>query len=308
MFGHCRLGLEIGPQGLTAVAAKRRGRQTVLIDGQVMSLDRDLIRPDFNQPNVNQPEAFVKALQQLLRPLYRRDNRIAVSLPDAAGQVFLLTVEAPFKSRSEGAEIIRWQLQDQLPQTNGKVALDFQILGTTEAGHKKVLVAALQPQVLKQYEALIEQAGYAAALIDFHSFSLYNAYQGTLDMGRDFVFVAVAGRQLTLLAMTNRLPTTYRCRSIAPDPGALFQELNRSLVKLRQRADFGRLPVHLHADWPPETVMEAVAGAFEQEVQWLQTPISYSTNRGKQTLSTADSYLLVAAYGACERLLLGGNR
>ncbi len=307
MFGRCQLGLEIGPQGLAAVTAKRRGKRTVVIDGQVLPLDRNLLRPDFSQPNVNHPETFVKALQQLLRPLCRSDNRIAVSLPDAAGQVFLLTVEAAFKSCTEGAEIIRWQLKDQLPQTKGKVALDYQILGITEAGHKRVLAAILQPQVLQQYEALIEQAGYAAALIDFHSFSLYNAYQEAMDLGRDFVFVAVAGRQLTLLAMTNRLPTTYRSRSIALDPEALFQELNRSLVKLRQRADFGRLPVHLHSDWSRDRVTQAVAGAFEQEVHWLKPPIDQSTNGRKQLSSTADSYPLVAAYGACERLLQGGN-
>jgi type IV pilus assembly protein PilM len=103
MLRRTYLGLEIRQQGLRAVAVQRRGKNIALVGGQALALAETVLQPGFRELNISQPEPFVNAVKELLIPLAKRDNRIAVALPDCSGQLFLLDIETPFKYRAEGS-------------------------------------------------------------------------------------------------------------------------------------------------------------------------------------------------------------
>lgn len=305
MFRRTYLGLEIHQQGLRAVAVQRQGKKTALVGGQALALAETVLQPGFNQPNVSQPELFVGAVKELLTPLAKKDKRIAVALPDRCGQLFLLDLETPFKNRTEGTEIIRWRLKDLLPDKSNQVALDFQVLEEKDSGQKKILAAVTAQEVLSQYESLLEQAGYAATVVDFHSLALYNAYRTKIDLGRDFILIGIDGCQLSILIFVNQTLDFCRLRQVNQGPRQIFQEISRSLVNYHnEQPAFDRLAIHLHSDWQNrEELFEAVDSVFDQEVQWLISPVSKLMNGHQINFTGAEANGMAAALGVAERML-----
>lgn len=308
MFKRTYLGLEIRRKGLNAIAFQRKGKQLVLTGGEMVRLDDPLVQPGFNSPNVLQPDFFVRSVHDVLEPLARRDDRVAIALPDSTGSLFLLDVETPFKNRAEGAEIVRWQLKDLLPDRVKQMAVDYQVIEEKESGQKKILAAAVSRDVLEHYEALIEQAGFAAAVIDFHSLALYNAYRSKIDFGHDFILIGVDGCQLSIQVFVNQVPVFYRVRQIEQDSQQVFQEINRSLVGCRaDLPNFTRIPVYLHSDWPAEELTTVVEAVFDQPVQWLASPVSKLINGHKINFTDGDAHSMAAALGIAERMIQGGG-
>jgi len=308
MFKRTYLGLEIRRKGLNAIAFQRKGKQLVLTGGETVRLNDPLVQPGFNSPNVLQPDLFVRSVQDVLEPLARRDNRVAVTLPDSTGSLFLLDVETPFKNRAEGAEIVRWQLKDLLPDRGKQLAVDYQVIEEKESGQKKILAAAVSRDVLEHYEALIEQAGFAAAVIDFHSLALYNAYRSKIDFGHDFILIGVDGCQLSIQVYVNQVPVFYRSRQVEHNAQQVFQEINRSLVGCRgDLSNFNRMPIYLHTDWSDEEITDVVKAVFDQSVQWLTCPVSKLINGHQLNFKDVDARSMSAALGAAERLIQGGS-
>lgn len=306
MLKRTYLGLEIRQRALHAVAVQKKGKTLLLSGGKSLRLDEGVIRPGFSAANVLEPGQCVDALKSLLGPLVRGDNRVSVALPDNSGRLFLLDVETPFKNQTEGAEIVRWQLKDLIPGQTSRLSVDYQLLEERDSGLKRVLVAAMETEVLKQYEAVVEQAGFAAAVVDFHSQALYNAYRSKVDFGHDFIFVGVDGCQLGIQVFTNRTPVFHRARVVERDPQQIFQEINRSLVGPRsQISNLDRMPVYLHSDWVVEELSEVVAGAFDQQIQFLTSPVKKLINGHQMNFADVDAHSLATALGAAERMIKG---
>ncbi|MEA3545254.1 MAG: pilus assembly protein PilM [Thermodesulfobacteriota bacterium] len=304
MLRRTYLGLEIQQRELRAVAVQRQGKKIALVGGQTLALAETVLHPGFRQPNVLQPERFTAAIKKLLTPLAKKDKRIAVALPDYCGQLVLLELETPFKNQAEGAEIIRWQLQDLLPDKSQQIALDFQVLEEQDSGKKKILAAFINREVLLQYENLLEQAGYAAVIVDFHSLALYNAYRTKIDLGRDFILIGVDGDQLSIMIFIGQVLNFCRLRPVDQNPRQIFQEISRSLVNYRnQYSTFDRLAVHLHSDWQNrDDLFVAVNSAFDQQVQWLISPVSQLTNSYPLDFTDVEASGMATALGMAERM------
>lgn len=268
LFRRTYLGLDIAGGELRATALQRRGKGSSLLGGRVLVPPADLFSFSAREPNILDPRRFVEAVREVLGPLAGLEERIGLSLPDQAGRILLTEVETSFKSREEGVEILKWQLKQSLPADPREVRLDFQILERTESGRQRVVVALAAGKVLDQYEELLQQAGFGAAAIDFHSLNLYNFYRQRLDLGEDFVLVAVEGPLLTLQFFQNRLLTYTRVKEVTAETSRVFHEINRSLVGLREsHPAFRRAGVYLHTDWSDrEELAAAVGSAFDRDI------------------------------------------
>jgi type IV pilus assembly protein PilM len=304
MIRRTYLGLDIRCGELRAVALHRHGRSARLANGRLLPMADDILQPTLRRANILDRRRFISALQEVLHPLADNEERIAVSLPEGAGRLLLSEVEQAFASREEGAEILRWQLKNQLPDEARDVQLDFQVVGIGQSGRTRLLVGLISRSVLQDYEDIIAEAGYGAQLIDFHPLNLYNFYRQRLEMGSDFVLVGVDRQTLSLQFYQDRLLGFFRACDIQSDPALIFQELNRSLAGQKEKfPGFGRSPVFVHCDWP-ETgeVMAAVNSVFGRDSALLEAEV--------QQLTTVPLELpawrlrgLAAAIGAAERLL-----
>ncbi len=305
MFRRNYLGLEIRREGLRAIAVKRRGSGVALSGGQTLRLSDGVLLPTVMEPNIRKPEQFVEAVREVLLPLAKREKRIAVALPDSAGHVFLLDVDNPFKNHAEGLDIVRWQLKSLLPPQMTDIAVDFQVLEERESGGRRVLTSVLAKDVLRQYEELLTSAGFEAALVDFHSLNLYNAYRSRIELGADFFLVGVDGNQLCMLGFENQLLDFSRVKSIVEDPERIFQEINRSMVGYRRaHSAFSRSTVYLHSSWEQtDGLLDAVSSAFERDVVLLPSPLHQLADAKKLKISSAEANGMAAAIGVAERMI-----
>lgn len=305
MFGRNFIGLEVRRQGLRAVSIKRSGRRRVLCGGQTLVLSEGVVAPTAREENVLKPQVFVDALRDILSPLAGREDRLALCLPDAAGHVFLLELETTFKNRRQGMDVVRWQLKELLPDSYKNIAIDFQELGQRESGSSRVLVSAIDPQVRRQYEELLAEAGFSAALIDFQSLQVYNCFRSQIELGTDFIFVALNQQQLSLLSVQNGILEFHRAKAGMVDAETVFREINRSLVTYRSaHSVYTRSALYLQTDWPDgQELHAAVTSAFDRPAQELPSPLQSLVTPHKLNLSPADAAGMAAAIGVAENLM-----
>ncbi|PLX83099.1 MAG: hypothetical protein C0617_12745 [Desulfuromonas sp.] len=298
------LGLDMSSSELRAVALRRRGRGSALSGGRVLSLNGGLLVPSLRQANVADPERMVAEIREVLAPLAGREDRVALSLPDQVGRVLLTEVETAFKSKAEGVDILKWKMKEALPLDPKDIVLDYQILEKTESGRFHLAVAFVARSVLNQYEDILAEAGYNAAVVDFHSLNLYNYYRPRLDLGEDFVLVGVDDRSLSLQYFHGQVLAFRRVREMETTPSRLFQELKRSLVGCQEtHRAFGRAAVFLHCERKDsDAVLEAVGAAFEGDVRVLD-PHLERLAPVPLDLPAQQVRALVAAVGAAERMM-----
>jgi len=305
VFGRNFIGLEVRRQGLRAVSLRRRGRRRILSGGQTLLFRDGVVSPTARELNVLEPQAFIEGVKEVLHPLAGREERVALCLPDATGHIFLLDVDTPFKNRQQGLDIIRWQLKEKLPDHYRNIALDYQVIGEREPGGRRVLVSVIDTGIRNQYEALLTAAGFSVSLIDYQSLQVYNCYRSKVDLGTDFIFVALHQKQMSLLSVQNGVLDFHRAKSGMIDAETVFREINRSLVTYRSaHSVFARSVLYLQSDWAEQqSLNEAVSSAFDRQIQNLPSPLTTLSGQDNLMLSGAEAAGMAAAIGAAESLM-----
>lgn len=256
------------------------------------------------QPNIRDARRFVDGLRRGVDVLAGQEERIALSLPDRCGRIYLTDVDAPFKSHEEGIDILKWRLKSNLPAPPAQVQLDYQVLGKREDGRQRCIVAAVSRPVLEQYEDLVNEAGRHAVQIDFHSLNLYNYYRPRLDPGDEFILVSVERNLLSLQYVLGRSLNYQRIREFKLEPERAFREINRTLVDAYDaHPAMKRCAVFAHVD--PEfgdEMKSLLSSAFEREVKCLDPALNRFSGQAK-TGGLQPTGSVVAALGAAERMI-----
>ena len=304
MFAQCSLGLDIRPGGLKAVALRRQGGKIALLGARSQPLPAGVLAAALQRPTVLDPDRFVEAVRSVLTPLAQKDTRLALAVPDTAGHVFLRGVELPFKSRSHALKLLQWQLRELYPQDLERMDIDYQLLGKRGADGQQVLVSVMDRQLLRQYETLLQTAGFQVAQVDFHAMQLYSCYRSRVDLGDDYLLLGLHDGQLSLLAFLGGVLSFYRVKGVEPQPERVFHEINRSLSMYRQQhPDFSQCRVYFHADSAEPAMVEAVQACFEQGVQPLSSQLAPMVESSEPAITPAQMTALAAAIGAAERML-----
>ena len=223
------LGLEISGEGLSlALASGAKGLR--LEGGLSLALPPGTLQLSRREPNVLNPQAFVAAVKEAHLRLLTKERTVSVSLPDAVGRVVLLELEARFKNREEGMDIIRWKLKKSLPFDISTVHLDYQILEEKENGAVSLLVSLISRPVVTQYEELLIQAGLEPKFLDFTSFNLYRLFAPRLEMSENGAFVTFYRGSLTVLICYGGALSFYRSKETVGDAQNLYREVNSSFL------------------------------------------------------------------------------
>jgi len=302
MMKRTYIGVDLAGDMLTAVAVQR-GRPAAQLIGVRREPLPGLVELSSRQPNVREPHRFVELLRKSLDPLCGGEERIALSLPDRVGRLYLLDVETPFKTRQEGVDILRWRLKGNLPAPPQQVQLDYQVMERREDGRSRCLVAAIAKPVLEQFEELVAEAGRHAVHVDFHSLNLFSYYRPRLDLGSEFLLLGVERDLLSVLYVSGRVITYQRVRECVPKNGVIFRELARTLAEAAAaHPGMQRCPVFVHRD--PELgmdVSEVLRGLLEREMRYLDPQLKRFA--GGAVIGLPPSGTVLAALGAAERLM-----
>lgn len=247
------LGLELSNEGLR-VALIAGGKTLRLEAGLSLPFHPGTLHISRREPNVLNPQAFVAQVREAHLRLLTKERTVSVSLPDATGRVVLLDLEARFKNREEGLDIIRWKLKKSLPFDIGTVHLDYQTLAEKENGSVSLLVSLVSRAVVTQYEELLLEAGLEPKFLDFTSFNLYRLFAQRLEMADNGAFVTFYGGAMTVLIFYGGVLSFYRSKETSGEPQNLYREVNSSFLVYGDR-------------YPGQAVSEVfcMAGAFDQE-------------------------------------------
>jgi len=234
LFSKKALGLELASDGL---------RFALVSSGKTPRLDAALLSPlpagtlqfSRREANVTNPRVFVDQVREAYLRLLTKDKSVSVSLPDATGRVVLLDLEARFKNRDEGLDIIRWKLKKSLPFDISQVHLDYQTLAEKENGAISLLVSLISRGVVTQYEELLLAAGLEAKCLDFTSFNLYRLFAPRLEISENGAFVTFYGGAMTVLIFYGGVLSFYRTKETVGDSQNLYREVNSSFLVYQDR-------------------------------------------------------------------------
>jgi type IV pilus assembly protein PilM len=297
------VGVDIQPGGLYLAALQRNRPHTRLVGLRFESLD-GVLEVSSRQPNIRDARRFIEGLRRGVDALAGNEERIALSLPDRAGRIYLTDVDAPFKTHQEGIDILKWHLKSNLPASPAQVEIDYQVLEKKEDGRQRCIVAAVAHSVLEQYEDLINEAGRHAVQIDFHSLNLYNYYRPRLDLGEEFILVGLESGLLSIQYVLGSGLCYQRVCELRNDPQQTFREINRTLVEAYKTFPATkRCAIFAHVDLDAEGDMEnLLSAAFEREVKCLDPGLKRFGGEGK-TGGLQPVGSVVAALGAAERMM-----
>jgi type IV pilus assembly protein PilM len=234
LFSKHALGLEISAGGL---------RFALLSGGKVPRVDTGLVAPfapgtlqlSRREENVANPQAFVAQVKEAYLRLLTKEQSVSVSLPDATGRVMLLDLEARFRSRAEGLDIIRWKLKKSLPFDISQAHLDYQLLAERDNGAVSLLVSLISRPVVQQYEELLLAAGLEPKYLDFTSFNLYRLFEPRLEMADNAAFVIYYDGAMTVLFFYGGVLSFYRTKETVGDARNLYREVNSSFLVYNDR-------------------------------------------------------------------------
>ena len=232
-LSHTALGIELFKDGARMVSISGKPHMPKLEAFQEVLFQPDTMKISFRDVNIINASSFVTKIREAYLRLLVRSTRLSVSLPDAAGRVVLLDLETRFKTKEEGADIIRWKLKKNVPYEINEMQLDYQVLQERETGDVATLVSLISRQVVTQYEDLLADAGLEPNLIDFTTFNIYRYFASRLESIENAALIAWRSGMLSILIFYNGIPDFYRTKGLAGgigDANRFYREINSSLL------------------------------------------------------------------------------
>ncbi len=158
---HPPLCCEIAPE-YVAVArhtAKRHSLEQFVIE----PLATGAVRPSPTESNVLQQVEVETALRRALRRVGDHGRDVTLIVPDLAARVLLLHFDKFPPRPPEALSLIQWRLKKSLPFPLEDAVISWQEQ-PNPAGGLEVIVAVARRDILKQYEVILEAAGYGAGV------------------------------------------------------------------------------------------------------------------------------------------------
>ena len=298
------IGLDLQANMMRAVSMQRRGMSLTLTDGRLIGLEQGVLSPSFRRENILDSEAFVAAVREVLDPISGVEERVSLALPERSGRILLTQVDTPLVNKSEGIEILKWQLRDALP-ADGELQLDYQIVDRDESGRQHVIVTCIAEDLLKQYEDCLNLAGYGAEKIGFRCLCQFNYYHNRLGSDADYVLILSEGQSLVMQVYQSGVPVYHRACETAGDAESVYRELSRVLSGERSRlGGLRRESIYLHSDLiDNDELLNVLKSVFEKESIFLLDPELSRLGSPLLSIDESQARSLITSVGAAELLM-----
>jgi len=123
----------------------------------------------------------VLATQEVLKAGKAGRKQAIVGVPGQS--VFTRTRTLPPVPEYNVTQIVRYEIQQQIPFSLDQIAMDYQILDGTAAGGYEVMMAAIKTDVVDKHLEIIEACKRGADVVDVCSIAAYNWLKNTGEFG-----------------------------------------------------------------------------------------------------------------------------
>lgn len=181
---HKRLVLDIGASAirLAELSQTKTGHQLV-----------KYYQREFNSdPALDEEERKAikqKALAELLKETKVRTRKTIFGVPGQS--VFTRSRTLPPVPEYKVSQIVRYEIQQQIPFSLDQIAMDYQILGRTEAGGYDVMMAAIKVDVVDKLIEILTPSRRVIDVADVNPLAAYNWLKHTGEFGNSGECVAL---------------------------------------------------------------------------------------------------------------------
>lgn len=130
------------------------------------NIDRALLRPSFDEPNIQNGRQLATVLNDLaVGAGLLRQKRWSLTLPETTTRTTVFTMESQPQSGSELQDVLKWKMERSFGAPLEELSISRERLQKDAQGRDRYLAIAVKKSVLAEYEALLEALHWRAGLI-----------------------------------------------------------------------------------------------------------------------------------------------
>jgi type IV pilus assembly protein PilM len=167
--------LEISPAAVSVAVLGGRSGNPVVQGYAVEPLPAGAVTPSLTATNISDRDAVGRAVTAACQSLGLKPKRIALVIPDVAAKVSLVKFEQTPSRREDLNQLIRWQVKKSTPFPVDDACLTY-TPGARSANGSEFVVVIARREIVREYEAVCEQVGIEAGLIDISTFGVINLF------------------------------------------------------------------------------------------------------------------------------------
>ncbi|HJT66168.1 MAG TPA: hypothetical protein VJ749_06930 [Pyrinomonadaceae bacterium] len=159
------IGLE---ENLASVVQLERVKGNVcrLKRAATANIDSALLRPSFDEPNVQHGPNLAAVLKELAAGAgLMRQKRWSLTLPEATARTIVFTIETQPQSGAELQDVLKWKIERGFGAPVEELSISRERLQKDAQGRDRYLAVAVKRSVLAEYEAVLESLGWRAGLV-----------------------------------------------------------------------------------------------------------------------------------------------
>ncbi len=155
------------------------------------------IMNDFRMEEEERKEVRKKAVADLLKQAKVKTRKLMLAVPGQS--VFVRIRSLPPVAERKVDQIVRYEIQQQIPFDLRQIAIDYQILDHPEGGGYEVLMVAIKTDVVDKHLSILEGLKLQPDIIDVIPFASYSwlKYNGELHAHTECVAVIDLGASTT---------------------------------------------------------------------------------------------------------------
>jgi Tfp pilus assembly PilM family ATPase len=143
-----------------------KGATCKLRRAATFNIAESLVRPGFDETNIEQPSQLVGVLNELAASAgLLKQKRWSMSLPEATTRTLVLILESPAQSAAELQDVLKWKVERGFGAPIEELSISRERLQKDSQGRDRYLVIAVRKSVLAEYESVLEALGWRAGLI-----------------------------------------------------------------------------------------------------------------------------------------------
>lgn len=167
--------VEITPEGVSVAALGARGDGAVIRSYGIEPLPPGAVQPSLAGPNIANRAPVVAALQAACEKAGIRPRRVALVIPDPVARVSLVPFENVPASRDDFDQLLQWQLKKSSPFPIEDAVITHSA-GVARGSGREFVVEVARRDAVREYEAVCEEAGMHAGLVDLSTVSVINLF------------------------------------------------------------------------------------------------------------------------------------
>jgi type IV pilus assembly protein PilM len=214
--------IEIAADRVAAAVVSSRGGGLVVSAHAAEPLTPGVVTPSLTGVNIHDRAAVAGALRRVLDRLAARARRVALVIPDTTAKVSLLRFEQVPPRREDLEQLIRWQLRKAAPFPVDDANVTYSTGLAVDSGTEFVVELARR-DTIREYEAVCEEVGAYAGLVDTATLSLLGLFSGRSAPSGDWLLVHVRTDYTSVAIVRGEHVLFYRSRP--EDEGTPIEDL-----------------------------------------------------------------------------------